>query len=291
MNLSHLFTTTTVEFSQQYRQDTVVIDGTNERREAERVVGFLDQVRHRSGSASFARVESVNNFDKSAGLASSASGFAALTVAATSAAGLMLSEKELSIMARLGSGSACRSIPAGFVEWKKGRSSATSYAETLFPADHWRLLDIAVMVGAGAKKIPTSAGQRLVWTSPFFRTRLAGMDNKNTRLKSYIKTRDFPRFGELIETEALELHTVMMTSAPPLFYWSPKTVEIIQAVWRWRQEGLPVYFTIDAGASVHLICQPTGQIAVKTKLKQIGLINYVVNYPTGGTRLTDHHLF
>ncbi len=127
MNLDAAYTTTTVEFAAGYRQDVVVLDGVGATgQERARVVEHLDRVRALAGIATPARVVSVNSFPTAAGIASSASGFAALTVAACAAAGLNLSEKELSVLARLGSGSACRSVPGGFVEWRAGESSEDS---------------------------------------------------------------------------------------------------------------------------------------------------------------------
>jgi len=152
MNLSGAYTTTTVDFSPDYTEDEVLfcsypLDIPSPKREfikmdaleARRIVEHLDRVRKKSGIPDKAKVVTKNSFPKGAGAASSASGFAALTVAGFAAAGLKLSEKELTIFARLGSGSACRSIPDGFVVWQKGNSSETSYAYSLYPHTYWDL--------------------------------------------------------------------------------------------------------------------------------------------------------
>src|SRR3989304_6673895 len=134
MCLSDLLTTTTVEFSENYTKDEVIINGGGlEAGEAERVIKHLDRVRKMANISLKAKVVSNNNFPTGTGLSSSSSGFAALTLAASKAAGLNLSEKELSILARQGSGSACRSIPDGFVEWLDGDTNETSYAVSLYP--------------------------------------------------------------------------------------------------------------------------------------------------------------
>src|SRR3989344_2976508 len=123
MSLSNLLTTTTVEFSKDYEKDEVIINGkTPKDIEIERVVTHLDRVRKLAKINLKAKVSSNNNFPIAVGLSSAASGFAALTLAASKAAGLNLSEKELSILARQASGSACRSIPNGFVEWLDGNT-------------------------------------------------------------------------------------------------------------------------------------------------------------------------
>lgn len=122
MNLSGAYTTTTVEFSDTYTRDTIeLIGGSFSLKEELRITKFLDQVRLKSNSSTFAKIVTVNTFPKGTGAAASASGFAALTVAAFNATGLSLSEKELTTFARIGSGSACRSIPDGFVLWKKAQ--------------------------------------------------------------------------------------------------------------------------------------------------------------------------
>jgi len=291
MNLSNLLTTTTVEFSSGYKKDEILINNKIDEKENKRVENFLDKVRQMAKSNLRAKVVSENNFPKSGGLASSASGFAALTVAATASIGLNLSKEELSILARIGSGSACRSIPHGFVEWFEGNDSQSSFAQSIHPADYWNILDIIVIFQKGDKKITSTDGQKLVKTSLFFKERLNNIKNKIENIKELIKQKDFINFGELVEKEALELHAIMLTSDPPILYLQPKSIEIIQAVWQWRSEGLSVYFTIDAGPNIHLICQEKDQKQLVDKLQKIKGIKYIVNSPTVGTRLTKKYLF
>jgi len=291
MNLSNLLTTTTVEFSSRYKKDEILINNKIDEKENKRVENFLNKVRQMAKSNLRAKVVSENNFPKSGGLASSASGFAALTVAATASIGLNLSKEELSILARIGSGSACRSIPHGFVEWFEGNDSQSSFAQSIHPADYWNILDIIVIFQKGDKKITSTDGQKLVKTSLFFKERLNNIKNKIENIKELIKQKDFINFGELVEKEALELHAIMLTSDPPILYLQPKSIEIIQAVWQWRSEGLSVYFTIDAGPNIHLICQEKDQKQLVDKLQKIKGIKYIVNSPTVGTRLTKKYLF
>lgn len=291
MNLSNLLTTTTVEFSSKYKSDEILINNKIDEKENKRVENFLDKVRQMAKSNLRAKVVSENNFPKSGGLASSASGFAALTVAATASIGLNLSKEELSILARIGSGSACRSIPHGFVEWFEGNDSQSSFAQSIHPVDYWNILDIIVIFQKGDKKITSTDGQKLVKTSLFFKERLNNIKNKIENIKELIKQKDFINFGELVEKEALELHAIMLISDPPILYLQPKSIEIIQAVWQWRSEGLSVYFTIDAGPNIHLICQEKDQKQLVDKLQKIKGIKYIVNSPTVGTRLTKKYLF
>ena len=171
MNLSNLVTTTTVEFDESLIKDTIIIDGQEEEKESTRAIKHLDRIRKLAHTNLFAKVLSQNNFPSGTGLSSSASGFAALTVAASAAAGLNPSEKELSVLARLGSGSACRSIPDGFTEWLDGDTNGSSYAISLYPPSYWDIADVVVIASSEKKKVSTTEGQKLSNTSPFYATR------------------------------------------------------------------------------------------------------------------------
>lgn len=293
MCLSNLLTTTTVEFSKDYRKDQVTINGGGvEQGEADRVIKHLDRIRALAKINLKAKVVSNNNFPTATGLSSSASGFAALTLAAVKAADLNLSEKQLSILARQGSGSACRSIPSGFVEWLDGNTSETSYAKTIFPSNWWNIADIVAVVSEGKKEVPTSQGMQKAQSSPFMRVRLSNMKKKNNLVKKYIKQRNFKQFGELIEAEALELHTIMLTQRPALIYWTPGTLQIMKLVPNWRAEGIPVYFTINTGQDIHLICEQKNVKKIQAKLRQLKEVKeIIVNTPGEGTKLSKNHLF
>lgn len=292
MCLSNTTTTTTVEFSKIYKKDVIEIVGeTFSENEKRRITNHLDRVRKIAKVTNHAKVLTKNSFPKSSGIASSASGFAALTLAATKACNLDLNERELTILSRLASGSACRSISDGFVEWKKGENSKESYAYSLYPPNYWNICDILVIVGDRPKKISTTDAHKLAYSSPFYQKRIMEMTEKIDRLKQALKKKDFNSFGEILELEALNMHAVMMTMTPPLFYWSEKTVKLIKKVWEWRQKGLSVYFTIDAGPNIHLICEARNEedIILKTKKLKIGRI--ISNKPSIGARLTNKHLF
>lgn len=293
MNLSHCYTISTVEFSSLYKKDQFQILGEKASvKEKERVIKHLDRIRKKSGISLKARVVTKNSFPKSSGLASSASGFAALTLAATKAAGLDLKEKELSILARLGSGSASRSIPDGFVEWKKGKTSKQSYAYSLYPPDYWDLRDLVTVVIDSLKKVSSTEAQRLVHQSSYFSARLKELSKRIQKIKQAFRTKDFPLLGKLIEEEAVSLHVVAMTSKPAIFYWNETTMRIIKAVQKWREQGLMVYFTIDAGPNVHLFCQAKDEREVLKKVKEIsGVLDVITNKPARGGRLVSNHLF
>lgn len=292
MNLSGLSTTTTVEFDKKYIKDEVIINGVQNEKESLRVIKHIDRIKNLARISEKAKVVSSNNFPSATGLSSSASGFAALTVAASAASGLKLTEKELSILARQGSGSACRSIPDGYVEWIDGDTSNTSYAKSIFPENYWDIVDIVAIVSDEKKDVLSSEGQQLVRTSPFMSTRLSHMSEKIIQCKKFIKEKDFKSFGELIENEALELHAIMLTSQPSLIYWLPATVRLMKLVKKWRNEGLPIYFTVNTGQDIHLICEKKDLTNLEEKLKTVQDIKKtIISYPSHGTVLTEEHLF
>lgn len=293
MNLSGAYTTTTVEFSPSYKQDdAALLDGTFSANETERVIQYLDRIRKRANVALRARIVTKNTFPKGIGAAASASGFAALTLSAFAALEVPISEKELTIFARMGSGSACRSIPDGFVLWEKGDSSETSYAHSLYPHTYWDLYDLLVVVDPGMKKVSTSKGQEGIKTSPFWEERIARIPEKIERTKRIFQEKNFMILGEIIEEDCLSMHHVMQTQVPPLLYWNDVTKKLMEKVKLWRAEGVPVYFTIDAGPNVHLICEkPTVEVLQK-KLKDIPDVQTViVNTSAPGAHLVSSHLF
>jgi diphosphomevalonate decarboxylase len=289
MNLSGAFTVTSVEFNKKFKSDTLFINDIKANTdEIKRVSNHLNLIRSMSKVKYFARVESKNNFPKASGIASSASGFAALTLAGTKAAGLSLPEKQLSILARLGSGSACRSIPDGFTEWKMGKTDDSSYAYSLFAPDFWDICDLIAVVGAGSKKVSSSEGHAVAGTSPFYKTRIAGMEKKIRDIKLALKNRNFAKFGQILEAEAINMHTVMMTSTPPLYYWLPETLNIMNKVAEWRSGGLESYFTTDAGPNVHVICRAKDVGKLKVKLTKLeGVRKILVNTPAQGARIVE----
>lgn len=265
MNLSNAKTITSVQFDPVLAEDQVILKGSEQvpgPGYVNRVSRHLDRVREMAGVSTRAVVTTENTFPESVGIASSASGFAALSVAAAAALELNLTEKELSILARLGSGSACRSIPSGFVEWEAGVDSNSSFARQIAPPEHWEVSIVTVIVTRETKKISSSVGHQLATASPFFETRLETLDRRLEIVRRAILERDFERFGREIEREAISLHMIAMTSpyegetwSSGAYYWTPETMELILAVQEWRAKGIETYFTLDAGPTVHLLCR------------------------------------
>lgn len=271
MNLSELHTTTSVAWVEASDSDTLEINGSPAEQGAlDRVSAHLDVIRRRLDIQSFARVSSTNNFPMGTGIASSASAFAALTLAAVSASRADMSERELSTLARMGSGSAARSIPAGFVEWHAGDSHETSYAETFADRDHWALADVVAVVSRRHKHTGSSAGHREADSSILQSARVAGAGQRLNQVKSAIASRDFEAFADIVEEDSNLMHAVMMTSKPPLFYWDPLSLRLMHAVRKWRiADGLRVCYTLDAGPNVHCICEAADTAAVVANLQEL----------------------
>lgn len=282
-NLGGLFTKTTVEFDQALEKDTLEINGISvDNSGLRRVSNFLEIVRKMAEKSHFARVISENNFPIGAGVASSAAAFAALSLAATKAFGLDLSEFDLSRLARRGSGSACRSIPPGFVEWVPGRNDSNSYAYSIAPADYWDLVDIVTIVMGHHKAVGSTAGHALARTSPIHNARVADAARRLEIGKSAILSRDFTALADIVELDSNLMHAVMMTSSPSLVYMEPATISIMKAIPIWRQEGIPVCYTLDAGPNVHVICQKDYVDSVKELLKDLNGIEKILVAPVGG---------
>lgn len=291
MTLDCLHTRTAVDFAEGLREDEVTIDGETAAAGARaRVSDHLDRIRALAGSALRARVRSESNFPAGAGLASSASAFAALTLAATAALGLQLSTGQLATLARLGSGSACRSVPPGFVEWAV-EPDRSSIVRSIAAPDHWALCDCIAVVSTQQKRVSSIAGHRAAPSSPLYAARVQDATLRVPACRRAIEARDLAHLGQIMERDAVMMHAVAMTSDPPIYYWAPETMRIMRAVVDWRGEGLPVFYTIDAGPNVHCLCEDAHRAEVSRRLRALpGVEQVLVACPGGGARLTDDHV-
>jgi diphosphomevalonate decarboxylase len=257
LTLDSLTIETAVDFSPDLAEDTAVIDRAPAPSDAlRRISRHLDSIRSLAHISTRAAVSSTSNFPMGAGLASSAAAYAALTLAAASAAGLSLASDQLSRLARRGSGSACRSIFGGYVEWLSGGSDDESFAHPLAPPDHWRVLDLIAIVSEEHKATGSTSGHALASTSPLQAARVADTPRRLDICRTAISQRDFPALAEIVELDSNLLHAVMLTSRPALQYWLPATLTLMDAIRRWRADGLAVCYTIDAGPNVHCLCLP-----------------------------------
>ena len=204
---------------------------------------------------------------------------------------MKMTERELTVLARLGSGSACRSVPDGFVKWETGESSEQSFAHSLYPPRYWDILDILVIVEPDRKDVSSSAGQTAASSSPYYKKRLEAVPGRIVRLETALRRKDFREFGEVTEEDCLDMHRCMQTQKPPLLYRNDTTKKITDAVGSWRKKGIGVYFTVDAGPNVHLICENHDEKRVTAALRSISAAALIINRPAQGTRIIADHLF
>jgi len=293
MTLDAARTTTTVAFRPELRHDELWLnDAPASSAATQRASEHLDRVRALARCGLKARVASRNTFPADAGIASSASGFAALTVAACAALELDLSPIELSRLARLASGSASRSIHGGYVEWLPGARHEDSYAQQIAPPDHWALADVIAIVSADAKPVSSSSGHEAAASSPFMPCRLAALQRTLPRTRAAILDRDLPALGALVEADALSLHAVAMTASPCALYWQPATLAVMHALRTWREQGLLAYYTMDAGPNVHVITSGADAQEVAERLRAVpGVLRTLLCRPGPSARTTDDHLF
>ncbi len=218
---------------------------------AKRLSAYLDLFRENHGFD----VRTESSVPVAAGLASSASGFAALVLALNDLYGWELDRTALSILARLGSGSACRSIFQGFVEWHAGSrpDGMDSYAEPL--QAEWPDLRLGLLeLSTAEKAVGSRAGMKnTVETSALYSAWPEKVADDLLDLHTAIKERDFERLGRAAESNALSMHATMFSAWPPLCYWLPESVHAMRAIWRLRNDGLPLYFTMDAGPNLKLL--------------------------------------
>jgi diphosphomevalonate decarboxylase len=195
---------------------------------------------------------------------------------------LDLSERELSALARFGSGSACRSIPGGFVEWLTDPLTGETYAQSIAPADHWDLADCIAILSEAHKPIGSEAGMRRADTSPLQESRVLDTDRRLGVCRRAILERDFAALAAVTELDSNMMHAVMMTSEPPLYYWQPDSLAVMLAVKSWQAEGLPVTFTLDAGPNVHVITTRPLMEKVIRRLRQIPAVLDVLSAEPAG---------
>jgi diphosphomevalonate decarboxylase len=289
--LDKLTTKTTVEFSPKYKEDIIVID--DKQVDDPRVKKHLDVIRKLAGESYKAKVVSINNFPVATGLGASASGFAALTLAASLALNLKLTSVELSKLARLGSGSACRSIVGGFAEWLKGSSHDDSYAIQIAPPEAVDMRTLVVLVESQQKEIGSTEGMRITASSsPFYNRRLEYLPNMLIKMRKAIENNDPVEVGRLAEIDTLNMHACMLTSDPPLLYWSGSTIEVIHKVRNLRKRGIQAFFSIDAGSNVFVNTTPTYEEIVIKELQAMNVVKRVIPCRPGGATYQDHeHLF
>jgi diphosphomevalonate decarboxylase len=251
LTLAALSSKTRVEPDGALAADEVTLDGREAKgRERDRVVGVLEELRRLSGDRLFARVASSNDFPTASGLASSASGFAALALAGATAFGLELPPSEVSAIARRASASAARSVFGGYVALGAGARSA----EPVLPGDGFPLCMVIALTQSGPKSVGSTEGMlRTAKTSPYYPAWLESAPSVYETIRRSVLARDLEALGPAVERSALMMHASMFAAEPPLVYFSSATLAAMDAVRRLRTGGTPAYFTMDAGPHVKVL--------------------------------------
>lgn len=272
ITLDALWSETRIELDSRLAADEFTLNGRSRPEERSKVSVCLDLLRARAGVATRARITSRNNFPTGAGLASSASGFAALVTAGAAALGLDLSPRERSIFARQGSGSAARSVFGGFVEMHAGTAAdgLDSFAEPLLDAAAWPLEVVIAVTATGEKEVGSSSGMtRSATSSPYYPAWVAEQPADLAIARRAIAARDFGALADVAEHNCLKMHAAAIAAKPPLLYWNGATVECLNAVRKLRAGGVPVFFTIDAGPQVKAVCAPGARPQVEAALRGV----------------------
>jgi diphosphomevalonate decarboxylase len=256
LTLSGWHTRTQVQWGAE--RDELILD--DEPRTDPKVFRVLDLLaQHAAIPRPPCRVVSHNDFPTGAGLASSASGFAALVVAGAGAAGLELSRGELSMLARRGSGSACRSLYGGFVQWHLGTApdGTDSVAEPVAPPEHWDVRMVVAVVSEGPKSTGSTEGmERSRKSSPLWSTWLELGPPLVEQARQAVMARDLEALGTVMERSTYSMYSTMFTATPPLLYWQPATVALLHEVAALRARGVGAWATMDAGPQVKVLCLP-----------------------------------
>lgn len=268
LTLDRFYTDTTVQFDSTLKSDQLLLNQqpTPVSKKVESVMNLVRKLAHQ---AEFAKITSFNHVPTAAGLASSASGLAALALAASQAAGLKLSSRALSRLARHGSGSASRSIYGGWVEWQKGHDDQSSYAVPLKNVELEPIAMLALIIKKTPKKISSRVGmRRCVKTSPYYPAWERITDQNLIDAKKALYHNDFTALGKIAETNAMRMHALTLSANPPFSYFNGKTIQIINAVQKLRENGLECYYTIDAGPNVKIMCRKNDTQKIKKDLEQ-----------------------
>ena len=282
----NLSTKTTVEFSKKYKKDIFILNNEEEQgKKLEKVSKFLDIVRKKTKTKLKAKVNSINTFPTGSGIASSASGFAALAAASTKALKLDLTKKELSALARLGSGSASRSIFGGFVIWKE------NYAEQLYDEEYWpELRDIIVIFEKKEKKISSRDGMKLtVETSELYKKRIKEVGPTINRVKHALANKDFSMLMSLIMQDSDNMHNCMKNTIPKLEYLNDTSYKIIEKIKSLNQNKIIAGYSFDAGPNAHIITIEENIPILKKELAKFSK-SIIISKPGKGIIYSKTHL-
>ncbi|MDR9414759.1 MAG: diphosphomevalonate decarboxylase [Gracilimonas sp.] len=284
LTLDALHTKTTLQFDDTLKKDVLILNSNEaEGRPLNRISDFLDFTVG-SNKRAKAKIISENNFPTGAGLASSASGFAALALALNDRLGLNLNRKELSGLAREGSGSAARSIYGGFAEMKLGLKDDGSQdiAVQLKDESYWDVRLLAAVTSTQKKDLGSTEGMnRTAETAPYYNEWVSSQNQDIEDMKKAIVAKNFEKVGELTEHSCFKMHGLAMAARPPILYWNAATTETIHRVWKLRQSGIPAFVTIDAGPQVKILCLPDSVSQIKEAVLDVEGVEHIIEAKPG----------
>jgi diphosphomevalonate decarboxylase len=291
LTLDRFYTDTYVTFSEKHTKNSFYLNNTPVPfKSMNRVNRVIEATKRQFNYDGFAKIESYNHVPTSAGLASSASGMAALAGAAVSALGDPSDLTGMSRMARLGSGSASRSIFGGIVQWHRGTDHQSSYAEQIVDENHIDLNMVTIVVDSRKKKIKSTNGmQKTVETSPFYPAWVQAANDAIPEMIDAVKSQNFTKIGQLAEHSASMMHATTLSADPAFTYFAPETIKAINLVKQLRVNGIECYYTIDAGPNVKVLCRSKDTIEIRNFLK-----NYfderqlVIAKPGSGIKFTKN---
>ena len=264
ITLRELFTRMEVRFDDALDRDALTVNGTPDENMLPRLSACLDRVAGQGRA--HARIHSSCNFPIAAGLASSASSFAALTVAAAAATGSAADTLRLARLAGQASGSAARSLFGGFVELSNSGDDIDVHE--LCAADAWPLKVVVAITATGPKAVGSTEAMEISRkTSPFYSKWVSQQEQDLAIARAAIAERDFEKLAAIAEHNCLKMHSVMWASRPPMMYWNAATMRCLQTVRKLQGEGVGVFFTIDAGPQVKAVCLPESQSRVEDAMR------------------------
>jgi len=293
-----LATKTTVMFSKEFKQDEIWINDIKMTKPdgLEKPIPQLNLIREMAEVNLRAKVVSSSTVPFAGGLAGSSAGLCALALAATTALGLKLDKKELSIVCRRGSGSACRSVYGGFVEWKRGEKpdGSDSHAVRIADENHWpELRNVIVLIEKKEKKIKSRAGMKqTVATSNLYKKRVQDLPKTLDTVRNAILQKDLPTLLEAIMRESNNMHATMLDTWPPILYLNDISKEVIYSIHEFNEGEIKAGYTFDAGPNPNIFTVERHVPEIKKILQEIGDVKEIlVCKPGGKPRIVKEHLF
>jgi len=281
-------TTTTAEPRKDLTEDKIMVNGIQlGGKERDRVLVVLDELRRVANVEDKMKVVSENNVRIGKGLGFSASGFAALGVAASKALGVSLDHVALSEIVRLGAGSATRSLAGGYALWYANKGGR-SYAEQIAPPD---ALDLAMVVVPVSSEVKTDEAHQEVLGSPLFDVRLKRIGEMVETMKRAIYLRDVASVARLAEEDTLNLHATTMTGKYHMILWEPETLKVVKEVVAMRSEQISAWYSMDTGPSVFINTYTRNLDEVASRIRSIGFENVIMSGVGGKPKIVDRHLF